>query len=60
MQRGDGLFNPACFMHTSFSPSKPLLQGLNFLQVFGNWYYGRSGPSVLRDSCGIMCNPTCP
>lgn len=58
--RGDGYFNPACFMHTSFSPSKPLIQGLNFLQVFGNWYFSRSGPKVVRDDCGIMCNPTCP
>lgn len=55
-----GVFNPACFIHTNFYPDKPLLQGLNFLQVFGNWYFQRHGPTHLADSCGVMCNPTCP
>lgn len=57
---GDGFFNPACFVHTGFSPEKPLIGGLNFLQVFGNWYFNRSGPKQAADTCGIMCNPTCP
>jgi hypothetical protein len=58
----NGIFNPACFIHTSFSPSAPLINGLNFLQAFGNFYYQRSAPQMykLADSCGIMCNPTCP
>jgi hypothetical protein len=55
-----GVFNPACFIHTTFSPEKPLLQGLNFLQTFGNWYFQRQGPIHLADDCGVMCNPTCP
>ena len=57
-----GAFSPACFIHTSFSASAPLIQGKNFLQAFGDWYFARTGPAgyKLADSCGIMCNPTCP
>lgn len=57
-----GGFSPACFIHTSFSASAPLLQGKNFLQAFGDWYFARTPPSgyKLYDTCGVMCNPTCP
>lgn len=58
----NGAFNPACFIHTSFDPQKPLIGGKSFLQAFGDWYYQRTPPAQykLADNCGIMCNPTCP
>jgi hypothetical protein len=57
-----GVFNPACFIHTDFFASAPLLSGLNYFQAFGNWYFQRTGPEgyKLADNCGITCNPTCP
>jgi hypothetical protein len=57
-----GAFNPACFIHTSFSPSSPLIGGKNFLQAFGDFYFQRTPAAgyKLADDCGIMCNPTCP
>lgn len=36
-EQKNGVFNPACYIHTSFSPSGPLLDGLNFLQAFDRW-----------------------
>jgi hypothetical protein len=58
----NGGFSPACFIHTSFSATAPLIKGLNFLQAFGNWYFQRTPSSryKLSDSCGLFCNPTCP
>ena len=58
----DGAFAVACFIHTSFPTDGggPLIDGQNFVTTFGNWYFGREGPSTLIDDCGIMCNPTCP
>ena len=56
----NGVFNPACFIHTSFSASSPLLSGLNYLDAFANWYFGGAGAKTkLQDDCGILCNPTC-
>ena len=57
---GSGVFNPACFIHTGFSPDSPILSGQNYLQTFGNWYFKRGGETVLADDCGVLCNPTCP
>jgi len=58
----DGLFNPACFMHTSFSSSQPLIKGISYIEAFNNWAFVHSPsiPRVLLDTCGITCNPTCP
>ena len=57
-----GAFNPACFIHTSFSFTSPLINGLNYIQAISNWYFQTTGPEgyKLADTCGIMCNPTCP
>jgi hypothetical protein len=58
----NGAFTPACFIHTSFSASAPLIEGVGFLQAAAAWYSGASPASQykLSDSCGIMCNPSCP
>ena len=53
-----GAFNPACFIHTGFTPTLKI-GGLNYLQAFAN-FYRRSGPYHLQDTCGLECNPTCP
>lgn len=57
-----GGFNPACFIHTSFSPTAPLINGLSFLQAAALWHAQGGAPSAykLADNCGLMCNPTCP
>ena len=54
-----GWFNPACYIHTSFSPTSPTIGGDTYLSAFTRWYFG--GETVrLADSCGGTCNPTCP
>ena len=53
----NGVFNPACFIHTSFSPTSPILSGRSFYQAFAQWIDGT--PTKLQDTCGILCNPTC-
>ena len=39
-----GAFNPACFIHTSFSFTKPLINGESWATAFSNWYFKRTGP----------------
>lgn len=57
---GDGVFNPACLIHTSFNTTSPILNERNYLQAFGDWLFGRSSKSnASYDSCGVMCNPSC-
>ena len=34
---GNGVFNPACFIHTDFDTSSPTLDGKNFIQAFTDW-----------------------
>lgn len=55
----NGVFNPACFIHTGFGNSSPKINNLNYRQAFGNWYFKRGGPYKLQDDCGIFCNPSC-
>jgi hypothetical protein len=54
-----GVFSAACFIHRDFNAGSPLIDNMNFLEVLGNWYYGRSGEHNAVDDCGIFCNPTC-
>ena len=57
-----GIFNPACFIHTNFNATAPLIAGVSYLEALARWY-DHSGPPAtykLADDCGIMCNPTCP
>ena len=57
----NGAFFPACLIHTAFSPLKPIIGGLSYLQAMGNFYFNRTGPAgyKLQDDCGIMCGD-CP
>jgi hypothetical protein len=57
----NGVFAAACYTHCGFTHSYPLLNGMNFYQVFGNFYFDRTSPAEykLQDTCGLMCNPTC-
>jgi len=55
----NGVFFPACYIHTAFGTSSPLIDGLNFIQGFHSWYFNETTPTKLQDKCGILCNPTC-
>lgn len=57
-----GAFNPACYIHTSFGTSGPIINGSSYLDALTAWYTKSGSPSSykLRDNCGIECNPTCP
>eukprot|EP00035_Acanthoeca_spectabilis_P039984 m.66418 g.66418 ORF g.66418 m.66418 type:complete len:450 (-) comp9817_c0_seq1:67-1416(-) len=52
-----GVFNPACFIHTDFSTTSPLINGRSYYQALGEWLTG--SPTKLQDTCGILCNPSC-
>mmetsp|Transcript_13111 Transcript_13111/g.36227 ORF Transcript_13111/g.36227 Transcript_13111/m.36227 type:complete len:525 (+) Transcript_13111:2-1576(+) len=55
-----GFFSPACFTHVNFTQAYPLVGGLSFVEVFGNWLHpARKGPTRVQDECGELCNPTC-
>jgi hypothetical protein len=59
----NGVFNPACFIHCSFTPTSPIIQGQNYLQAFQQWFFKEGGDSSgvkLQDHCGELCNPSCP
>jgi len=59
-----GVFNPACFTHTSFNISAPLIAGSSYHDAVKRWYYYQPGDLTmlfkLQDDCGLECNPTCP
>lgn len=57
----NGVFAAACYTHGGFTHSYPLIQGYNFYQAFGNFYFESTSPELykLSDDCGLMCNPTC-
>lgn len=54
----NGVFNPACFIHTSFGPESPLIDGVDYITAFTKWLT-TGAATKLQDSCGILCNPTC-
>ena len=59
--RGDGIFNPSCLIHTSFSSDKPLINKLNYMQALEAWINEPSSGSdhYYIDDCGeVMCG-TC-
>eukprot|EP00929_Paragymnodinium_shiwhaense_P119388 TRINITY_DN91284_c0_g1_i1.p1 TRINITY_DN91284_c0_g1~~TRINITY_DN91284_c0_g1_i1.p1 ORF type:complete len:391 (-),score=33.35 TRINITY_DN91284_c0_g1_i1:512-1684(-) len=57
----NGVFSPACFTHTGFRSTHPLMADKSYQQVFDDWYHnGASAATKLQDSCGIFCNPSCP
>ena len=53
----NGVFAPACFIHTEFNALSPILNGHSYLAAFAEWYAGAS--VKLQDDCGVLCNPTC-
>ena len=60
-----GVFSPACFIHTSFNLSMPLIGGDNYMTAFSSFYFQSEKPVEassykLSDTCGLMCNPSCP
>lgn len=52
-----GFFFPACYIHTAFSSTGPLINGESYLSAFARWYRGE--PARVADDCGLTCNPTC-
>jgi hypothetical protein len=57
----NGVFAAACYTHTGFSHSAPLINGISYVTAFGNFYFNRTAAEQykLSDDCGLMCNPTC-
>ena len=57
----NGVFAAACYTHTGFTHSAPLIDGFSYSQAFGNFYFQRTAADEykLSDDCGLMCNPTC-
>jgi hypothetical protein len=52
----DGLFHPACLIHTTFKLAAPRIGGLNYLDALGDWLFGRGGSHRHVDACGgVMC-----
>ena len=54
----DGVFSPACYIHTNFTSRHPLIKGYSFMDLLHKWM-GGWWKNVLSDSCGELCNPTC-
>jgi len=58
----DGWFNPACFIHTGFTSTGPVIGGKSYYDVFDTWLQGLStggnAPRVM-DDCGILCGHHC-
>jgi hypothetical protein len=54
---GHGMFNPSCFIHTTFT-NKIEIAGVNYRSGFVKWLDG--APAHYQDSCGVLCNPSCP
>ena len=61
----DGVFNPACFIHTAFENSFTIAQPdgtkIGYIAAFRKWLGGAS--VKLADECNpgeVLCNPTCP
>lgn len=64
----DGVFNPACFIHTGFTSKitiatedKAGAKRIGYIEAFRSWLGGAT--VKLADACpegGVLCNPTCP
>jgi hypothetical protein len=59
----DGVFNPACLLHTEFSDTWPILDGMNYVEALQAWLDSSAediAKHVHIDDCGdIFCNPSC-
>ena len=56
----NGVFNPACFVHTEFQTNIKI-NGESYLTAFLKWFHGAG--VKLADTCNgskpVLCNPTC-
>eukprot|EP00948_MAST-09A_sp_MAST-9A-sp1_P001389 g1389.t1 len=62
LKSGDGLFNPACFIHANFG-QKPKMEGMSYLEAFDKWFRSnKTVPVRLVDDCQntTLCRTTCP
>jgi hypothetical protein len=54
----DGYFYSSCYIHAGYTLQAPVVGGYTFLTGLSAWM---GGVDVrVNDTCGIMCNPTCP
>mmetsp|Transcript_9703 Transcript_9703/g.18870 ORF Transcript_9703/g.18870 Transcript_9703/m.18870 type:complete len:456 (-) Transcript_9703:33-1400(-) len=61
-QGQNGMFSAACYTHTNFSQSAPLIKKRSFMEAFTVWLNGGQNGStncIWEDDCGEICNPTC-
>ncbi len=59
-QNARPVFSPACFIHTDFTSTSPLIYGQSYHYYLTNWFFKAAPYTFALDSCGIFCNPTCP
>ena len=69
-ERRTGYFGAACFIHTEFTHAQPKVNGLTYQTAFTQFYDDTVNKSQTKlkksnlygniDTCGVMCNPTCP
>lgn len=64
LKASDGFFSPACFIHTGFSATGPLISNQSFYDAFNAWLIDDdpASPSShhrLRDNCGLLCGNRC-
>ena len=55
-----GFFTAACWTHCDFNSKHPIVGGLNWYQAFHAYYFNVGEEHRHMDTCGEMCNPTCP
>ena len=54
----NGVFSPACFIHTGFTQERPIIRGMTYIEAFSAWYLDNKTVK-LQDTCGVMCGQ-CP
>lgn len=70
LRKTDGIFSPACYIHTAFSKDGPLItdpqsgEEYNFFKAFGKWHASlwssdNATGFRLEDSCGLFCGKRC-
>ena len=60
-----GVFAAACFIHTGFQPTVGIVNGKSYLLAAAQWWSAVKSSNVNGvpfdiDTCGVLCNPTCP
>lgn len=66
LKEGDGMFLSSCLDHTAglHVGGATSINGTLSGKALGDWFYGRGGDIILRDTCDassgdLPCNPTC-